>query len=199
MRAVGKNQTGALLVVQRLGHAAGRAEAGLSKRRVPDECVVFADQHIGVTVAVQINEFQVGVTRVTVQARRERTEGLPALVVVMLVQAGHGAIQHHQVGLTISGKVHELGTTGQGEVGLGCNALQRGELDPALADWAQVAFVEPCVSLLGENAGNAFAMQVDPLVPRPVETFRQVLEACCVEFENLILDGCLAVLERERR
>ena len=99
--------------------AAGWAEALLSQRGVPDEGIVFADQHVGVTVAVQVNELQVGVARVAVEARGEGAEGLPAFSAIVFVQAGHGAVQHHQIGLAVAGEVHELRLpAGQGEVGL---------------------------------------------------------------------------------
>ncbi len=133
--AVGKDQPRAFFFVQRLRDAAGRAEALLGQRGVPDEGVVFADQHVGVAVAVQVDELQVGVARVAVEARGEGAEGLPAFVVVVLVEAGHGAVQHHQIGLAVAGEVHELRLpAGQGEVGFGGDAFQRREFDRPLAD-----------------------------------------------------------------
>ena len=125
-----KDHARTFLLIQRLRNAAGRAEALLGQRGVPDEGVVFADQHVGVAVAVQIDEFQVGVAHVAVEARGERAEGLPAFVVVVFVEAGHGAVQHHQIGLAVAGEVHELRLpAGQGEVGFGGNPFQRREFD----------------------------------------------------------------------
>ena len=69
------------LFVERLGDALRRAEALLGQRGVPGEDVVLGDQDVGVAVAVEIDELQVGVARVEVQARREGAEGLPAFVV----------------------------------------------------------------------------------------------------------------------
>ena len=124
--AVGEDQAGALLLIQHLRDAAGCAETFLSQRGVPDEGAVFGDQHVGVAVAVQIDELQVGVAHVAVEARREGTEGLPAFSVIVLIEAGHGAVQHHQVGLAVAGQVHELRAAGQGEVGLERNQSRRG-------------------------------------------------------------------------
>ena len=78
LRAVGEDEARALLLVERLRDAAGRAEALLGQRGVPDEGVVFGDQHVGVAVAVEVDEPQVRVAQVAVQARGEGAEGLPA-------------------------------------------------------------------------------------------------------------------------
>ena len=106
--AVGEDEARAFLFVQRLRDAPGRAEAFLGQRRVPDEGVVFGDQHVGVAVAVEIDELQVGVAHVAVEARGEGAERLPALGLVVLVEAGHRAVQDDQVGLAVAGQVHEL-------------------------------------------------------------------------------------------
>ncbi len=82
-----EDQARALFFIERLRDAARRAEAGLGQRGVPNEGVVLADQHVDVTVAVQVNEFQVGVAHVAVEARGEGSEGLPAFIIVVFVQA----------------------------------------------------------------------------------------------------------------
>ena len=128
--AVGKHQAGAFFFIQRLMDAAGWTEALLGQRGVPDEGVVFGNQHVGVTVAVQVNEFQVGVAHVAVEARGEGAEGLPAFLFIVLIEARHGAIQHHQIRLAVAGEVHELRLpASQGQVGLGGNEFQRREFD----------------------------------------------------------------------
>ena len=43
--------------------APGRAEALLGQRGVPDEGVVLGDQHVGVAVAVEVDELQVRVAQ----------------------------------------------------------------------------------------------------------------------------------------
>ena len=106
----------------------GRAEALLGQRGVPDEGVVFGDQHVGVAVAVEIDELQVGVAHVAVEARGEGAEGLPAFGLVVLVEAGRGAVQHHQVGLAVAGQIHELRAAAQGDVGFEGDGFERGEL-----------------------------------------------------------------------
>ena len=179
LRAVGEDQARAFLFVQRLSDAAGRAEALLGQRGVPDEGVVFGDQHVGVAVAVEVDELQVRVAHVAVEARGEGAEGLPAFVVVVLVEAGHRAVQHHQIGLAVAGQVHELRLpAGQGEVGFDGDAFRTARIRPAcFADRAEVALVEPGAGLLGEDAGDAFAVQIGPLVGRAVQPDGQVLQA----------------------
>ena len=59
----------------------------------------------------------------------EWAEGLPAFLAVVLVEAGRGAIQHHQVGLAVAGQIHELRPAGQGQVGFERDPLERRELD----------------------------------------------------------------------
>ena len=68
LRAVGKDQARAFFLVEHLMDALGRAEAILGQRRMPDEGVVFGDQHVGMAIAVQIDEFEVGIAHVAVEA-----------------------------------------------------------------------------------------------------------------------------------
>jgi len=125
----------------------------------------------------------------------------------VFVETGHGAIQHHDIGLTVACEIHELRLPpGQGEVGFDSDKFdwrqpRLNELRAVIADWerAEVAFVEPGVGLLGENPGDALAVQVDPLIAGAIETDGQVLEAFRVQFENTVLDVCPAVFEFERR
>ena len=109
LRAVGEDDARALLLVERLRDAPSRAETVFGERGVPDEGVVFGDQHVGMAVAVEVDELEVRVAQVAVQARGERAERLPALGLVVLVQAGRGAVHDDQVGLAVAGQVHELG------------------------------------------------------------------------------------------
>ena len=185
LRAVGEDDARALLLVERLRDAPGGAEAFLGQRGVPDEGVVFGDQHVGVAVAVEIDELQVRVAQVAVQARGEGAEGLPAFGLVVLVQAGRGAVHDDDVGLAVAGQVHELRAAAQGDVGFEGDGFERGELRlhllPAVGqlvrDRAEVALVEPGAGLLGEDAGDAFAVQVGPAVGAAVQADGQVLEA----------------------
>ena len=63
LRAVGEDDARAFLLIQRLRDALGRAEALFGERGMPDEGVVFGDQHVGVAVAVEIDELQVRIAQ----------------------------------------------------------------------------------------------------------------------------------------
>ena len=185
LRAVGEDEARALLLVERLRDAPRRAEALLGQRGVPDEGVVFGDQHVGVAVAVEVDEPEVRVAQVAVQARREGTEGLPAFGLVVLVQAGRRAVQDDDIGLAVTGQVHELRAAAQRDVGFEGDGFERGELclrpAPAVGqlvrDRAEVALVEPGAGLLGEDAGDAFTVQVGPAVGAAIQADGQVLQA----------------------
>src|SRR5437773_2261004 len=59
------------LLVIGLPDPPGGAEAVFAERRVPEQRVVLGDQHVGMTVAVQVHEAQVGVVPVHVRQRPE--------------------------------------------------------------------------------------------------------------------------------
>jgi hypothetical protein len=206
-RVVGERQTRAFVFFQRPSHALGPAEAFFAQRGVPDEGIVFSDQHVGAAVTIQIEEPEIGVAGVAMETRRERAEALPAFLTIMFVQARHGPIRHHQIGPAVAGKVHEPSVpTGYGEIRFGSDELDRGQprfdglrVVIGLRDRAEVALVEPSTRLLGENARETLAVQIDPLISRGIDTGGQILAADGLQFENLILDDCLAVLELEGR
>ncbi len=71
-------------------------------------------------------------------------------------------------------------------------------------DRAQVPLVEPALGLFREDAGEAFAVEIDPLVPSVIETIGQVPQALGVDFLDgllckLLRRGYTAVFEFERR
>ena len=70
---------------------------------------------------------------------------------------------------------------------------------PAAVDRAEVALVEPGAGLLGEDAGDAFAVQIGPLVGRAVQPDGQVLQALGVDLLHRVLHDGLGVLELDRR
>ena len=69
----------------------------------------------------------------------------------------------------------------------------------AFADRAEVALVEPGAGLLGEDAGDAFAVQIGPLVGRAVHADGQVLQARGVDLLHRVLHDGLGVFELDRR
>ena len=92
--------------------------------------------------------------------------------------------------------------------GQGGDGLQRAEARPRGAravrlrdevPGAEVPLVVPGAAGAGQDAGQALAVQVGPLVPAAVQPFREVGLAVRVEGEHLLPDQRLAVLELGRR
>ncbi|HZF09196.1 MAG TPA: hypothetical protein VFE33_10435 [Thermoanaerobaculia bacterium] len=85
--------------------------------------------------------------------------------------------------MAVAGKVHEMlpATAEMGERRSARHPFERleaGDGDAVLArQGADVALVEPGGRLLGEDAGQPFAVEVDPLIARAVGARRQVLDA----------------------
>ena len=150
---------------------------------MPDEGVAFGDQHIGMAVAVKVDELEVRIAHVAVQARSEGTERLPAFGLVMLVQAGGWAVHDDHIGLTVTGQVHELRAPAQHDIGFEGNGFEWGELClhlfPAVGqpvrDRADISLVEPGAALLSEDAGDAFTVQVCPAIGTAIQADGKVL------------------------
>ena len=75
----------------------------------------------------------------------------------------------------------------------GANSIGR------VADRAEVALVEPAAGLFGEDAGDAFAVQIGPLVGGAVHADGQVLQAVGIDLLHRILHDGLGVFELDRR
>ena len=197
--AVGKDQARTFFFVQCLDDSADGAKTRFGQRRVPDKGFIFGNQYIGMTVTVQVDELQVGVSGIAVKAGSERSKRLPTFFAVVFIQTGCGAVEHHQVRLSVAGQIHELRPAGQRQIGFGCHTFQRCEFDRTLTDRAHVALVEPGVRLLGENTGDAFAVQVGPLIGRAVHTDGQVFQTGGIHFFYCVLHHGLGVFEFDRR
>ena len=145
---------------------------------MPAEGFVFGDQDVAVAVAVEVDEFEVRVAGVEIRERAEGAEGFPLAVVGAFVEAAHGSIQGDDIWPSVTGEVHELRVAGEGEGGLGGDEFDGAEagfdvcvaICPDGMDGAEVALVEPRAGLLGEDAGETFAVEIDPLVSAAVET-----------------------------
>ena len=169
-------------------------------------------------VAVEVDQPQVGVLPVHVRTEPEGPEGDP-VAVVALVEAGDRLAQQHQVLLAVAGQVDDLlaapaqvrqrglggDEPGGGKVrGTGVPGQRRagqspgGRRDRIGVKAAQVALVEPALSLLGQDARDALAVQVQPLVLRAVEPYRQILQAFGVDEMDRLVHPGPAVLEFER-
>src|SRR5215217_7150898 len=161
------------------------------------------------TVAGKIDEPQVGVVPVQPRQGAKGGESVPASVLRTLVKAGYGFIELDQVERAVACQVEKLRapTVLLGERGFLPDEFYRpeprnGRFQSILAfegNRADVALVEPHAGLLGQNARHPLAVQVEPLIARAVQPVRQVFEAFRIDSPDLFLDGCLAVLEFQRR
>ncbi len=206
---VGKDEFGSLFLVEGLEHPLRRAETGFGERGVPAEGIVFSDQQVGVAVAGEVDELEIGIVPIQDGQRGERREGLPVLVHGALIEAGCGTLELDHVELTVASEIKKLWPppTQGGERGLPSDYPDRTEarrwrflaiLDPEV-DGTQVTLVKPTPGLLGQDARETFAIQIHPLVARTVETVRQIFEALGVDLPDRFVDGRLAVFEFQRR
>src|SRR5205085_8065886 len=106
--AVGENQPGALLLVEYLAHAQPRPKSGLRKGGVPGEHIILADQDVGLAVAGEIDEFQVGVIPVQYGQRGERLQRAPGSIFGSLEEAWGPGVELDQIELPIAGKIEQL-------------------------------------------------------------------------------------------
>ena len=90
---------------------------------------------------------------------------------VVGVEAQRPAASDHHVEQAVPRQIHQLRLPcREGGVRSARDAFDRGELDGARADGAEVPLVVPGAGLLGQHAGDALAMEIDPPVRRAVHT-----------------------------
>src|SRR5436190_23169525 len=134
---------------------------------MPAEGLVFADQHVGVAVAGDIDEFEIGIAPVEDRQRGKWPERLPVLVLGPLEEPRRSSAELGQVELTVAGEIEKLlpPAAQPGERRLPSNQLNRGEtrqcrlssVVAANVAGAQIALVEPAARLLGENSREPLA------------------------------------------
>jgi hypothetical protein len=184
LAGVGKDERRALLLVERFGCGEGGAETVLGERGVPGEDLLLADHDVGVAVPVEIDEAEVGIAPIDLRLGAEGPEARPAVLEVSFVETGDRLGQEHQVLAPVSGEVEELGAASRPhERGDGGHDSRRPE--PASA---QVALVEPGAFDLGEDAGDALAVQVRPLIAALVDSSGEVDEALGVEVLDFVVN-----------
>ena len=155
LRSVREHDRGAGLLVARFGDPQPRVEAGFGERGIPGEDVVLGDEHIRVSVAVEVDEAKIGIVPVHIGDRGQRQEILPVLVFGPLVEAGIGPLQHDAILLPVAGEIEELVTGGPrlsearqlGDLGQGLERRRNRRLvaDERLSHRAEIALVVPDV------------------------------------------------------
>src|SRR5207248_4268107 len=129
LRLVGEHQTRAALFVARLMCLASWTESVFREGRIPCKDVVFRDEDVGVAVTVQVDKAKIGLVPAEVRQLRERAEGLPALVLSPLVEAGRWTAERDDIELPVAREIKELRATTchREKRRLGANDLQRSE------------------------------------------------------------------------
>src|SRR6267142_5598755 len=122
---------------------------------MPGHRLVFRNENVGVTVAVEIHEPKIRVASIAIQPRGERAEWFPTSITIMFVEARCRTIQHDEIELTVARQVHELRcSAGNRRVWPCANELYRskfrsGALNAVRVllkiDWRNISFVEPAI------------------------------------------------------
>ena len=151
-------------------------------------------------VAGQVDELEVRVVPVPGSGSDAKgRERLPALVLGALEEAGRGPAELDEVELPVAGEVEELlpaaARARHGRWRRWRDQLRAARTSPV----AQVRLVEPGVGLLGEDAGDALAVEVDPLVARAVEAEGRFSRLSGSTSWTRFVDHRLGVVELERR
>ena len=79
MRAISKDEPRALFFINGLANFLPRAKTGFRQRRIPAKSFIFGDQDVGVAIAGEINELQIGVVPSNVREETKRAVCLPLL------------------------------------------------------------------------------------------------------------------------
>src|SRR5512136_2929478 len=92
---------------------------------MPSQGFTFGDQDIGVTIAGQVDELQVGIVKVDLRPGLKGSERLPIGFVGTFVEAANSTLHLDQIHLTISSQIKELGAVCQPSDRFLCNNLCR--------------------------------------------------------------------------
>jgi hypothetical protein len=170
-------------------------ESALPAGGVPGKHVVAYDKHIGVTVAVEVDEPYAGVLEIHRRPVVEGSPRRPVAVVGAFAEPRVGAAELDEVEVAVAVQIEQLlPAAGKGkEVRVTVDEPLCAELSVA-----EVFLVEPRAGLLGEYPGHAFAVEVHPAVRGRQEPGRQVLSGDLVKGADAVVDPGLAVLEFER-
>src|SRR5258708_17605669 len=129
-------------------------------------------------VTGKVDESEIGVAPRQIGQRAEWNEGIPVLVFGALEKPGCGSLQRNQVELSVAGQIEELLPA---RTQLGQRRPARHGLHGTAAAVAETGLVLPGIALFGEDARDAFPVQIDPLILRPIEPIRTDLHTVTTE------------------
>ena len=194
---VGEDHPRAFFFVVGGRNAPFRTEALVEKRRMPAERDFLSHQNVGDSIAGYVDEFQIGIVPVERRERFEEAELRPSFAGCALVKTAGFWGEFDHVHLAVAGDVHELlARRGQRRGGRAIQEFGRSETASA-----EIALVVPAAAMIGKDAGDTFAIEVDPAVIRAVDTLREVLGGGVLEFEAIelgIFQGTCRKLELQR-
>ena len=204
---IGEQHPRPLLLIPGQRHSLALAESFLRQGAMPHQRLPRAQQQVGVAIAIEVDEAQVGVVEVEVGQLAEGFEGLPALPAVMGVEPRQRPAEGHQIRPAIALQIQHLRPRRQAHgrpAGHGFQRREGGHRLPAigpqpLADRAQVALVDPFPRLLAEEAWQSLAVQIQPAIGAAIQADRQVLQAGGIHRLQPLAQPRLAVAELQRR
>ncbi len=207
--AIGEDEPRAAFVVGGLQRPLSWTEAPLAECLVPRERLAVGHQDVRKPVARQVDEPEIGIPPVEIRQRRERRECRPMASSRAFVPAPCRTVQIHEIEPPVARQVHQLLPSAaerrrRRHVRHDLEGREAGRGDARAVDLlvvggAVVRLVEPAAALFGEDAGRSFAIEVDPPIPRRIESAGEILEAVRVDVTNRFVDRRRAVGEVERR
>ena len=180
LRSISEHQARPGFFVECERYTERRAESFLRMGFVPgEEHLIIGDEEVGVAVAGQIDEAQIGVLPVEVRQTDECAKSVPAGIVGAGEEPWSRRLKVDQIEVAIAREVQQLlppAVQGR-QRGAGRHAFDRAEVA-----FAKVGFVVPGIGLFGQHPGDALAVKVDPSITVAVDAGRKVLQIGLIDF-----------------
>ena len=203
LRSISEYQARPSFLVERERNTERRAEPFLRIGFVPaKEHLIIGDEDVGVAVAGQIDEAQVGALPVEVWQTDEGAKSVPGGIVGAGEEPWSRRLKVDQIEVAIAREVQQLlpPATQCRQRGAGRHAFARAELA-----FAKVGFVVPGIGLFGQHPGDALAVKVDPSITAAVDAGRKVLQIGLIDFlqgelvERQVVERADRIAELKRR
>ena len=203
LRAVSEHQARPCFLVEWEGYTEPRAEPLLRMGFVPgEEHLIIGDEEIGVAVAGQIDEAQVGILPIDVRQTDEGAKSIPTGIIGASEEPWSRCLEIDQIELAIAREVQQLLPPAvQGRQ----RGARRHAFDRAELAFAKVGFVVPGIGLFGQHTGDALAVKVDPSITVAVDAGRKVLQIGLIDslqgelVERQVVERADRIAELKRR
>jgi hypothetical protein len=137
---------------------------------------MLCDEDVGMAIAINIHQTKVGVAPIDIGRGRQRLENVPVRIFRSFEEASNGALEDDAIQLPVTRKIEKLMAWSFrfGKPGKLRNLAKRLEARghtglPVFereAQRAQIPLVVPGIVVLGENALQSLAVEIEPLVSR---------------------------------